>query len=701
MKKIISIFLSLVFVFSVSAGFVQTASAAYSGVCGDNLTWEFDEGSGVLTISGTGRMYDYDDSTDTPPWSNQLSNIKIISVDDGVVHIGNCAFLWAKNLERVILPDTITSLGEYAFAKCLRMHTIDIPQGMTSFGTGCFMLCRNLHVFNFPIGTKSVPAKMFKECGVLSRVLMADSIESIGEEAFMDCSSLNAVRIPWKAESIGDNAFAFCSSLTTVYLPSNLERINDDAFWRSNALNVVYYEGTEAEWNEKLDLGNSASDVFQNVTVKFNYNFGDDSCGDYVRWSFDDEAGILTVYGAGDMNDYLPGVVYTPWISFAESIKTVLIDEGVTNVGSFAFSHCKNLLKVYISSTVTEIKESAFNNCKSLRLLEISDGVVEIGSAAFKETGITSLILPDSVKTIGSYAFAFCKSLKTVILPDGLLTVKNEAFSYCNSLEYTEYEGLKYLGSEKNPYLALVKSSDPYMTSCEIHPSTKIISGAFQGRQALSAIDIPEGVRYIGGESFAFCSSLESIVLPGGVRCIDERSFSNCEKLKSITIPGSVSEIGNGAFYSCGALTDVYYDGPESDWKIIATDNEFGFNDNLLNAEIHFMKSRHEHSWDEFSQIILAATYTSAGEAEYTCLICGETKIEIVPKLISDFPGDIDGDGDITMKDVLSMRRYIAGLDEADDGMILLGDIDGDGDITIKDVLIERRKIAGLVTIPT
>ena len=693
MKRLLSFALCMIVVFSVFQMFPTRSFAAASGTCGDDLTWEFNDRNGELTISGTGSMYDYNDSIKTP-WFDHLSQIKQIKVGDGVTHIGNCAFLWAKNLTTALLSDTVVSLGDYAFAKCLSMHTVRIPQRLTSFGTGCFMLCQNLHNFVFPEGTKSVPDKMFRECGAMTYVIMADSIESIGEEAFMDCVSLEKVRIPRNAETIEDNAFAFCSALTTVYLPSSLEKINDDAFWRSTSLAVAYYEGTETEWNEKLDLGNSASDVLSSLTVKFEYNFGEDSCGDYVRWSFDEKTCVLTVYGIGDMYDYLGA--YTPWNSFKASIKAVRIEEGVSRVGNYSFSHCNNLSEVYISSTVIEIAESAFYNCKSLRSLEISNGVVEIGSDAFSESGITNLVLPESVKTIGKSAFAFCKSLKTVTLPDGLLIFGNAAFDYCNSLEYTESNGLKYLGSENNPYLALVKTSDPYLTSCEIHPSTKIIAGAFQGRPALSSIDIPKGVRYIGGESFTFCSSLESIVLPGGVRCIGERSFWHCEKLKSITIPGSVSEIENSAFYECGALTDVYYDGPESDWRKIAIDNELGFNNSLLNAEIHFMKSRHEHSWDEFPRVITEATYTSEGEAEYTCLICGETKTETIPKLISDIPGDMDNDGDITVKDVLSMRRYIAGLDAVDDEMIPLGDINGDGDLTSKDVLAARRKIAGL-----
>lgn len=694
MKRIISFAICMIVVFSVFQMFPTRSLAAASGTCGDDLTWEFNDRNGELTISGTGSMYDYNDSIEIP-WFDHLSQIKQITVGDGVTRIGNCAFLWANNLTTALLSDTVVSLGDYAFAKCLSMHTVRIPQRLTSFGTGCFLLCQNLDHFVLPEGTKSVPDKMFSECGAMTYVEMADSIESIGEEAFRDCVSLEKVRIPRNAETIEDNAFAFCSALTTVYLPSSLEKINDDAFWRSTSLAVAYYEGTETEWNEKLDLGNRTSDVLSSLTVKFEYNFGADSCGDYVRWSFDEKTGVLTVYGNGDMYDYFGA--YSPWNSFKASIKAVRIEEGVTRVGNYSFSHCNNLLEVYISSTVTEISEGAFYDCKSLRSLEISDGVVEIGSVAFEDSALTDLVLPESVKTIGGAAFAFCKSLKTVTLPDGLLILRIAAFDYCQSLEYTKSKGLKYLGSENNPYLALIGSSDPYMTSYEIHPSTKIISGvSLKGRQALTSIDIPEGVRYIGGESLSFCNSLESIELPSGVRYIDERTFRHCEKLKSITIPGSVSEIGMGAFYECGALTDVYYDGPESDWRKIAIDNELGFNNSLLNAEIHFMKSRHEHSWDEFPRVITEATYTSEGEAEYTCLICGETKTETIPKLISDIPGDMDNDGDITVKDVLSMRRYIAGLDAVDDEMIPLGDINRDGDLTSKDVLIARRMIAGL-----
>ena len=169
----------------------------------------------------------------------------------------------------------------------------------------------------------------------------------------------------------------------------------------------------------------------------------------------------------------------------------------------------------------------------------------------------------------------------------------------------------------------------------------------------IASVIIGDGVTSIGDEAFYRCTALTSIVIPDGVTSIGDRAFSGCVSLTSITIPDSVTEIGWDSFYKCNSLTDVYYSGSEEDWNGIEID-DWG-NDALTNATIHY-------------------NYTNT----------------------TTVSGDMDGDGDITMKDVLSMRRYIAGLDALDDVQIALGDIEDDGDITMKDVLRARRIIAGL-----
>ncbi len=213
-----------------------------------------------------------------------------------------------------------------------------------------------------------------------------------------------------------------------------------------------------------------------------------------------------------------------------KGIQSVVIPEGVTEIGDNAFDGCSSLTSVTIPDGVTKIGESAFDGCSSLTSVTIPESVTEICDLAFSDcNSLTSVTIPESVTEICDWAFDGCSSLTSVTIPESVTKIGESAFADCRSL-----------------------------TSVTIPESvTEICDWAFNGCRSLTSVTIPEGVTKIGEGAFLDCSSLTSVTIPKGVTGICDWAFQDCASLTSVTIPKGVTEIGAGAFSLCASLTSV------------------------------------------------------------------------------------------------------------------------------------------------
>ena len=157
------------------------------------------------------------------------------------------------------------------------------------------------------------------------------------------------------------------------------------------------------------------------------------TCGENLTWTFDDSTDTLTISGTGAMYDY--DIDNRPWESYEDSIKTVVINSGVTSIGDYVFYRCTSIIHVTIPDSIATIGEYAFFNCDSLINVPIPDSVTTIGHAAFFSCdSLTSVPISDSVTTIGNNAFSYCVSLTSVTIPDSVTTIGDYAFRDCDSL---------------------------------------------------------------------------------------------------------------------------------------------------------------------------------------------------------------------------------------------------------------------------
>ena len=325
-----------------------------------------------------------------------------------------------------------------------------------------------------------------------------------------------------------------------------------------------------------------------------------------ITWTLSDD-GTLTISGT-DMPDY--SSEKAPWYSRRQIIEKVVIENGVTSIGDYAFRGCNSLTSITIPNSVTSIGDYAFSECYRLTSITIPNSVTSIGDYAFYGcSGLTSITIPNSVTSIGDYAFSGCSGLTSITIPNSVtsigdyafygcsgltsITIGNSvtsigdyAFSECYSLtsvtignsvtsigDYAfpdskwydnQPDGLFYAGK----VLYCYKGTMPSNTKIDIKEGTTQIRGyAFQGCKGLTSVTIPNSVTNIGERVFSGCSSLASIIVDKGNPYYDSRD--NCNAIietksntlisgcKNTIIPNSVTSIGESAFYNCSGLTSI------------------------------------------------------------------------------------------------------------------------------------------------
>ena len=270
--------------------------------------------------------------------------------------------------------------------------------------------------------------------------------------------------------------------------------------------------------------------------------------------------------------------------SGCRGLTSVTIPDSVTTIGSYAFNGCSGLTEVHINSleawcridfsshdsnplccahhlylgneeitsvtipeSVTTIGDYAFSACSGLTSVTIPEGVTTIGESAFLGcSGLTSVTIPAGVTSIGWNAFSDCSGLTSVTIPDGVTSIEYGAFVGCNNVREACLPGDR-CGLPLDNLTNLVISVG----------TTSIKDYAFEGCAGLESVTIPDGVTSIGYRAFMGCSGLKGVTIPASVTSIGDSAFSGCSGLTSVIIPASVTSIGASVFRGCSGLTDV------------------------------------------------------------------------------------------------------------------------------------------------
>ena len=418
------------------------------GTCGDNLTWVLTE-DGTLTISGSGEMENYTDSSVAPWYSNRTKILSAV-VEPGVESVGNYAFYACLKLASVSLPGGIKSIGWAAFRDCAKLTAVEIPDGATSIGSGAFYGCSSLTSVTIPEGVTSIDNSAFYGCNSLTSVTIPEGVTRIGNSAFYGCSSLTSVTIPDSVTSIGDSAFCGCSSLTSVTIPEGVTSIDGSAFSGCSSLtSVTIPEGvTSIPYRSFYGCSSLTSvTIPESVTSIGNYAFS--GCSGLTSVTVTD--GVISIGTDAFQNcSRLTSVTIPEGVtsigdrafSGCSSLTSVTIPDSVASIGNSVFARCSNLTSVTIPDSVTSIGDSAFAGCSGLTSVTIPEGVTSIGNSTFGScSSLTSVTIPDSVTSIGDRAFWECSSLTSVTIPESVTSIGSAAFQGCSKLKHVYYGG--------------------------------------------------------------------------------------------------------------------------------------------------------------------------------------------------------------------------------------------------------------------
>ncbi len=332
----LSLLLAFCIVLTLFTALPIGVSAATSGICGDNVTWNLDD-QGVLTIDGTGAML----SSSFAPWYSLRSSITSVTIGNDVTSIGEYAFYGCKSLASVTIGDSVKHIGERAFVGCSSLTNIIVNEHNTSYCSIAgnlfdknkttliqYAAGKSSTYYTVPYSVTSIGKYAFYKCTNLKKVTIPDGATSIGDFAFYECTNLTSITIPDSVTSIGECAFYECISLPSITIPEGVTSIDDCTFFRCESLvSVIVPEGITT-----IGLG-----AFYECTNLLSITIPE---------------GVTSI---GDCAFYK-----------CESLTGVIIPNSVTSIGGCAFSYCTSLARGIIPSSVTSVGEYAFDHCTSL-----------------------------------------------------------------------------------------------------------------------------------------------------------------------------------------------------------------------------------------------------------------------------------------------------------------------------------------------
>lgn len=309
-----------------------------------------------------------------------------ITIPEGVTTIGPRAFSGCNSLTRVILPDTLTTIGEYAFSNCDDLAGITLPKNLITIGNCAFW-----------------------KAG-LSSIVIPDSVTIIGNSAFSGCGQLTQVTLGSGLKTIDNSAFSRCHRLEGIVIPANVKTVGESAFY--NCFGLTY-----------VTIGDGLTDL-----------------GEFAFYSCKN----ITTLKLGKGLTTIPMYAFT----YCQSLTEVIIPEGVTSIEGGAFSYCNNLTYVSLPSSLRFVQAFAFEGCDRLQY-NIYNGGRYLGNidnsflclVGTESKDMTSFVIHEDTKLIGSGAFRFHDSLISVAIPESVIEINGAAFGECSNLLRVYYKG--------------------------------------------------------------------------------------------------------------------------------------------------------------------------------------------------------------------------------------------------------------------
>ncbi|MBR2635123.1 MAG: leucine-rich repeat protein [Clostridia bacterium] len=534
------------------------------------------------------------------------NSLQSVEIPYGVSAIPAYAFAGCDELETITIPDSVYSIGENAFLGCDRLNTVHIEdlgawlsigfsENANPLQSGRAKLLLNgepIRTATVSASLRSIPAYAFAGCtDLVSVTIEQGSLSLVEESAFRGCLALEDIwyqgsEDQWSGIEIrGGNEYLTAAALHTQvcaahsYQADCATRCQICSFPRTSPVGSHQYD-------HDCDLSCNRCQEARSAQMHLFDGPEDSECNrcsaGRMRGTTGDctwilEGTVLRITGNGAMGSYL--MSSAPWGS---DITRVILEDGVTSVGAYAFQNCRYLSSAVLSDTVQTVGDSAFSGCVLLEEIEFSDNLSVIGENSFENCRSLSILeLPEALRTIGGGAFAGCQSVTELLIPKSVTSIGIRAFAGCTRLaqisvdpQNTVFTGLQNCLLKGNVLILGCKNSvipnavtfigesafedTDGLLFLQIPSSvTSIGDRAFAGCRSLSFVSIPDTLIFLGEYAFSECESLQEIFLPDGISAIERYTFYRCGQLSEIRLPSALRSIGECAFYGCSSLLDV------------------------------------------------------------------------------------------------------------------------------------------------
>lgn len=478
-----------------------------TGVTGE-CEWTYVTSSKHLIISGNGAIDDYNGTkADPAPWETFSSLIQKVTINEGVTHIGNYAFVGLTGTKEITIPKTVETIGDHAFYLTAVLGTISVSGDNPNFcGIDGNLYSKDKNILiKYASGNRK---EKFKVPG---------SVTTVATDAFSCCNHIKNLDLN-RVKRLSDDSINQCNNITSITLPSGLEETEGNPFRNNPSLAEIKVSGSNARFCAE----------------------------DNVLYSKDMSTLVLYPQGKADPSFTLP--------------------DTVTMIGDWAFCKNKSLSKVSLPQALLTIGDHAFSDCESLKSVQLPEHLHSLGEGAFEYClSLTDVHIPATVETIGDYPFAGCLKQRNINVSSdnysytserGVLynKSKSELIQYPSgkeALSFSMPEEVTAINTYAFAYVGL-------LTQISFNNKvTEIGDGAFKNCISLKSIVIPDTVTTFGKAVFMYCTHLTSVSLPKDLDRIPETTFYSCNELKTASLSSGIKEIGYEAYSGCTALHHI------------------------------------------------------------------------------------------------------------------------------------------------
>lgn len=510
-----------------------------------------------------------------------------VVVPDFVTEIKSQTFAYNRNLTEIVIGDNVTKIDSGAFSGCSALKKVTIGSGVKEIGKRAFYNV-NIDVLNitdidawcgieFPLDVEYMPSEYVyyssnpitqaKEVYIngekvtdivigegvteikyiafyglkgIENIVLPSSLTKIGDEAFRKCEA-TTINIPENVTEIGEYAFASCANLKEIVIPDGVTRIEKYLFRDSGLERITLPDSVESIGKYAFSGCYSLNYLLIGKGLKKIETNAFDSCNALEILDISDTDAWCLVdmefvdYGSGILPHANPMMYADEIYSNGEKLTEWIVPEGITEIKDYLFYGISGVESIILPNSVKTIGNYSFRY-GSMKSVQMTENITDFGVYSFADCNeLTAVVIPSGMAVLQEAAFYYCKKLESVVLPQGMTEIGDFAFSRCQSLSDINFpEGL-----------------------------TRIGRYAFNDSCKFTSLVIPDSVSEIGEYAFYDCSITE-LTLPKGITEIGEQSFAEC-RWEKLNFPSSLKKVGKDALWSPDAL-EVWYDGDILSW---------------------------------------------------------------------------------------------------------------------------------------